>query len=789
MFDPLLAKSGPSGTTVAGHSRDVVAAAGKMFGSEREPTRLAEAWARLFRVEQSGIPEMIRHTVAAAFCHDLGKASDSFQGLMHHGRKQVFRHEQLSLLILQQRAMRAWLRSGGLDEQLIIAAVAGHHLKLDSGGGNLLAEMDAGAGGGSVQLLWLDPELQSLRAEASERLGLASPPAELDLRWSFNGGQNNLHDVRQRLVADLEDLSFDMDDDPPRKRLALAVRSALIASDAAGSGLVRNRLPLEWIERAFAGHLDGELIRREIIDTRLAGSGLDRSMFNEFQKACGDVQRVPERALLLAPCGSGKTLAAWNWIATRCDERPRGAAIFLYPTRGTATEGYHDYAGLAGAEFAQLVHGTSDLDLDDILPDESDEDRVAQRRLYALRQWPKRIFSATVDQFLGFVQNQYASTCHLPLLVDAAVVIDEVHAFDGGMLSALETFLKEVDVPVLCMTATLSPRRRGYLEQAGLRVVEGLALDGQASELMRAATHRRYAVERVADADEARRRVEEALAAGQRVLWVVNTVDRCQQIARQFAVDAAAENLNTPDGVPLHCYHSRFRLDDRKRVHRQVVKAFKPPRDGAVLAVTTQVCEMSLDLDADVLVTELCPSSSLVQRMGRCCRDREAHVSGRVGRVLVYPPSNAEGRAAPLPYQREELEAADELLTRMIRDTPVSQQQLEGWLDGINTPPETLRACRFFASAVWASAGEELFRDASDLSRPALRDEDLESYRRRKNSGKPWTAEGLVMQVPKALVQPHGEYDLPKWLHMICRGTYRPGLGHCAEEVPLPLIV
>src|SRR5207249_2400945 len=110
--------------------------------------------------------------------------------------------------------------------------------------------------------------------------------------------------------------------------------------------------------------------------------------------------------------------------------------------------------------------------------------------------------------------------------------------------------------------------------------------------------------------DEAPDRALESWRRGKKVLWVVNTVSRCQEIASHLRA------LLGPADVK--CYHSRFRLKDRRERHDNAIAYFRRPRP--VVLVATQVCEMSLDLDADVLITELAPVPSLIQRMGRCFR-------------------------------------------------------------------------------------------------------------------------------------------------------------------------
>jgi CRISPR-associated endonuclease/helicase Cas3 len=86
-------------------------------------------------------------------------------------------------------------------------------------------------------------------------------------------------------------------------------------------------------------------------------------------------------------------------------------------------------------------------------------------------------------------------------------------------------------------------------------------------------------------------------------LVVVNTVERVQEIGRQLA-----------ELEPL-VIHSRFLGIDREALQKKLKGYF-----GVIIA--TQVVEAGVDLDADLLITELCPWSSFVQRCGRCGRKR-----------------------------------------------------------------------------------------------------------------------------------------------------------------------
>ena len=141
-------------------------------------------------------------------------------------------------------------------------------------------------------------------------------------------------------------------------------------------------------------------------------------------------------------------------------------------------------------------------------------------------------------------------------------------------------------------------------------------------------------------------------------------------------------------------------------------RRFQNDRDekDPVLALTTQVCEMSLDLDADLLVTEYAPPSSLVQRMGRCCRDTDAHKTGRVGQVALYRPDNEN------PYSKKDFQCADAFVTKIAKAGWCSQSKLEDLLTDVPQAAELPKECRFLQSGPWASMGEENFRDIDDYT-------------------------------------------------------------------------
>jgi CRISPR-associated endonuclease/helicase Cas3 len=126
-------------------------------------------------------------------------------------------------------------------------------------------------------------------------------------------------------------------------------------------------------------------------------------------------------------------------------------------------------------------------------------------------------------------------------------------------------------------------------------------------------------------------------------------------------------------GIAPLVYHSRFRYVDRVQRHGDVIRAFDPHlTQGAALAVTTQVAEMSLDLSADLLVTDLAAVPALIQRLGRLNRRSSPEAPEPVKPFVVLP-------FVGQPYETEDLEEARVWL-ESLRERDLSQRDLvQAW--------------------------------------------------------------------------------------------------------------
>lgn len=773
MQKKLLAKGNYKELTLQQHLIDTEIAAIAIFKD-----RILDNWCRFFRVKDK--ERFLLLLRIAALFHDLGKANQEFQDMVVGKKeKQTLRHEWLSALILNCPNVRQWLAASklNLDIDIITAAVLSHHLKAHP---EQWGKPRQDVTEGYAVSLYLDADNLQIQNIFS-RIGEVAKIAD-SLSFDFPQEWIAKDDFWEEIYWDTKDAADDFGDelenDSERRSLLLAVKAGLIAADSVASGIFRTRSSeqiVSWVDETLHKRepITSEEIEREIlqqlkekIQTR-KNEPVEVFKLKDFQKKA---DLLGDLVLLLSACGSGKTLFAYKWFQGVVERYRIGHLIFLYPTRGTATEGFRDYLRLAPEIDASLLTGTALYELQEMAknPEEpesiSNKDYTTEQRLFALGYWNKRFFSATVDQFLSFLTHNYSSLCLLPVLTDSVVVIDEVHSFSKSMFDNLMSFLQHFDIPVLCMTATLPTNRREQLEDRGLRVFPTLEENRHLKDLREAEQHLRYDIQ-FCDRDLAEREVIKVcknLQEQYRILWVVNTVNRCREISAKLA--DKFKDIENLKNIEVLTYHSRFTLRDRSNRHQATVKAFSHQDSlksiKRAIAVTTQVCEMSLDLDADIIITELAPISSLVQRMGRGNRRFPSTRGSQFrAKILVYEPEGIK------PYEDREIVAARSFINSVLGEA--SQAQLAEKLEQFSPKKERLAdGGSSFVDGGYYAVSEPFRGDENDWTVNAVLKQDLPALQQLidvdRQDKKPY--DGYILPVPKHNSNFFVEEEHPTWL-------------------------
>jgi CRISPR-associated endonuclease/helicase Cas3 len=662
-LDYAWAKRDESGAALAlvDHGEDVAAVLQAVLTQTSYRRRVAELAGRTLSDQD------VERLCTLAFLHDFGKANSGFWrrqfpntprightdivGALFHRSVQLRNHAVV-------RELRDLIAAWGAAEHL--TAVMAHHGRplttfstpgAMSGSSAREARRDAG---------WWRPvdgydplaELASLLAAARLRFPLAfaeGPPLPEAPRFvALLAGLTTLADW---LGSDTAHFPLATPPELPRPRFAKEQAALAVA--------VRGLGPLS----------------RAVPDTFAAAFGFPPYEAQE-KAAAASLGAV---AALEAETGSGKTEAAL-WRALALIARGEVDALyFAVPTRTAATQLHgrinRHLARVFGADAPRAVLAVpgylraGDEDGQRLAPftvlwpdTEGNDARWAAEA--PKRYLAARIAVGTIDQALMAGLQVKHAHLRAAALSRALLVVDEVHASDTFQTEILKTVIDNhvaAGGRAMLLSATLgSAARAALLGQEAPCLAQALdtpypALSGSdaAPEAVKTGGRRKeIAIEAaplIARPREIAARALRAARAGASVLVVRNTVADAVAVQQALEAEGAGDLLFRVGGVPT-LHHGRFAAEDRRLLDTEIEAVFgkvdddQPPEDRRgrerrpIVAVGTTTLEMSLDLDADLLITDLAPMDVLLQRFGRLHRhrrDRPAGVATPQAIVLV----------------------------------------------------------------------------------------------------------------------------------------------------------
>lgn len=365
--------------------------------------------------------------------------------------------------------------------------------------------------------------------------------------------------------------------------------------------------------------------------------------------------------------GSGKTEAALGYFFRLFATGRVDSLYFALPTRVAARELYERVLDFAKSAFGEkyppvvlAVPGYSQVDGDNCVLPTSDhlcQDDAAARRLE--RAWsaerPKRFLAAliavgTVDQALLSVMQVNHAHLRAVCLERALLVVDEVHASDiymRGLLRAVLGHHWAAGGHTLLLSATLGSDARAELltpsdslhtpppleEASNLPYPSITNSQGQIEPVATVSGREKYVriepVSCLSDLEQILPDLANAIERGARVLIVLNTVSRVMSLLRAAESDSRLAGALFRVGDVVCPHHGRFARADRLLLDQSVsAQLGKSSGLGPLLLIGSQTLEQSLDIDADWLVTDLCPMDVLLQRIGRLHRHKRARPAG-----------------------------------------------------------------------------------------------------------------------------------------------------------------
>jgi CRISPR-associated endonuclease/helicase Cas3 len=619
---------------------------------------------------QIGFPRLWHLLFWVIFLHDWGKTAKAFQTVLRGASGWVHRHEVLSLVFLH------WIEEGFTKDEIswVASAIASHHrdareLKSlypliipseDDPLNRLVQELDEDAVRGLW--LWLNKAAENwIESLTLKSVGVSMPPLLPEGEAVRSVMDRPVELIRSWLRCYYRLVKRLMDSQEKALTISgLLLRGYLIQADhVASAHIVEIKAP-EWkVSKTFAS------------------KGLDWDKLYRHQRKAA---QTDGSAFLIAPTGSGKTEAALLWSEHQAKEGHGAARLFyILPYQVSMNAMFKRlqeyFPGQVG-----LIHGRSTLALYQIFmeqeysPEEATRMARWMRNLAVLNVYPVRVLSPY--QMLKAAYQLKGYEAMLADYADSLFVFDEIHAYEPSRLAMiLETirYLRENFVSrFFVMSATFpSPIREK------LKAVLGVSEPITASEELfkNFVRHRLFLCQGDLLGKKGLKSIIEAFQKGQSVLVTFNTVGRAQEAYQ--ALKGLLPNVSEKDFVLIH---GRFNSRDRLRKEKEILEAtdLNTVRRRPLLVVSTQVVEVSLNIDLDVIFTDPAPLEALMQRFGRI--NRKGRLKDLASVYVFTEPSNGQGI-----YEDNLVQGALRVLERYVDTRAVNEASVQSWLDEIYT--------------------------------------------------------------------------------------------------------
>ena len=372
---------------------------------------------------------------------------------------------------------------------------------------------------------------------------------------------------------------------------------------------------LNRIDYAASGHYEIESKSRVCLSQNILQEWHKKNPvadWNELQKWTYDHRN--ESIVVVGQTGLGKTESALRWL-------DNSKSFFVLPLKSAINSIYDRISRIVfqnkSHENLALLH--SDM-MAKALSEKFDDEDNFEEFVNEERSWSKQLSVATLDQIFNFVYHYKNYEPKLATLAYAKVVIDEIQMYSPDLLGYLIYGLSEIQKfggKFEIMTATLPPFLIDLLESNGLEFKQAPHpfLDPKVNH-----RHKVKVLHKQINSDDIIN-----LDRHQKTLVVCNTVKSATELYSELKQKRVSD---------VHLIHSRFIRKDRNEREKEILEFGQKENHSSGIWIGTQVVEASLDIDFDMLITELSELCGLFQRMGRCYRKR--NYEGKEPNVYVF---------------------------------------------------------------------------------------------------------------------------------------------------------